>query len=431
MSVLHVSFADAIGGAGRAAYRIHRAMVEAGYDSSMRVMRHGTDDDRVTWGTPRDGLWSRVERKVQRMQHARLERDWATTNTSWHSLGDIGAGIAGELNRADAQILDLHWVQDGMLSVSDIGRLEKPVVWTLHDMWAFCGGEHYTEDGPAARFRRGYNGSNRPPGERGRDLDRMTWEAKRRHWAGKKFTIVSPSRWLAECAAGSALFAGASIHVIPNALDTMELWRPVPQETARAALRLPQDKRLVLMGAEGGTTDPRKGGDLLREMMERVGARSRGSVESSGVIELVIYGQSAPTQLEHWPCPVHWLGQVRDDRVLVLAYSAADATVVPSRQDNLPNGAVEAQACGTPVAAFNIGGLPDIVTHRVSGWLATPFDVDDLADGLLWLLDDEDRRLSLSRAARQHAVATFAAEVVAAQYAAVYAEVLDAETPGR
>ena len=339
----------------------------------------------------------------------------------WQTFGYESAGLLDELNGTDAQILNLHWVQEGMLSVRDIGRLQKPIVWTLHDMWAFCGGEHYAEDGPAARFRRGYDRSDRPPGERGPDLNRMTWESKRRHWAGQKFTLVCPSRWLAECAAGSILFADASVHVIPNALDTGGLWRPIPRETARAALRLPTDRRLVLMGAEGGTADPRKGGDLLRETIDRVTARAR---DDTGDIELVIYGQSTPTQLEHWPCPVHWLGQVRDDRVLVLAYSAADAVVVPSRQDNLPNAAVEAQACGTPVVAFDVGGLSDIVTHRVSGWLAKPFDVDDLAEGVLWLLHDEARRKTLSQAARAHAVACFSPGIVAGQYAAVYAQVL-------
>lgn len=420
VTVLHVSTTDSFGGAGRAAHRIHRALVEAGCGSSMRVLRHGTDDDSVKGGIPgRRSLLSRAERRAGHLLGARQERGWTTTNAGWHTFAHQQcAGIVDELNATDAQILNLHWVNEGMLSVSDIGRLEKPIVWTLHDMWAFCGSEHYTEDGPAARFRRGYADSNRPPGEGGKDLDRMTWEAKRRDWAGRKFTIVSPSRWLAECAAGSVLFAAAPVHVIPNALDVEGLWRPIAKETARAALGLPAEKRLVLMGAEGGTSDPRKGGDLLRETIARVAPRSLND------IELVIYGQSGPGKLDRWPCPVHWLGQVRDDRVLVLAYSAADAVVVPSRQDNLPNAAVEAQACGTPVVAFDVGGLPDIVTHQVSGWLAKPFDVDDLAEGLLWVLADEDRRLSLSRAARAHAVASYAPEVVARKYLAVYAQVL-------
>jgi glycosyltransferase involved in cell wall biosynthesis len=417
MKILHVCTSDAETGAGRAAYRLHRALVDGGHDSHMRVLDRRTGDDRVKGGRPGKGVPAKAAARVRRRWRTYRERGWATTNPVIHSFGHDGAGLLDELNAGDAEILNLHWL-GGMLSVADIGRLQKPIVWTFHDMWAFCGGEHYVEDDASARFRHGYLASNRPAGEQGPDLNRRTWEAKRRRWAQQRFTVVCPSHWMAECTSGSALLAGAPVHVIANALDTEDLWRPLPRDAARAALRLPPDKRLVLMGAEGGVTDPRKGGDLLRDMMDRFVLRSPGEVE------LMIYGQSAPTGLEHWPCPVHWLGTVRDDRVLVAAYSAADAMVVPSRQDNLPNTAVEAQACGVPVVAFDVGGLPDIVTHQVSGWLARPFDVDDLAGGLLWVLQDETRRLALSAAGRDHAVERFAEPVVADQYAGVYARTL-------
>ncbi|MBU1397594.1 MAG: glycosyltransferase, partial [Proteobacteria bacterium] len=302
-----------------------------------------------------------------------------------------------------------------------IGRLRKPIVWTLHDMWAFCGGEHYASDNTTARFRNGYHIGNRPPGERGSDLNRHTWEAKRRAWARQHFTIVSPSRWLAACAQQSVLFSEAAVHVIPNPLDTGKTWRTIPRKVARVALCLPPDKKLILMGAYGGVDDSRKGGDLLRYTVARVAAQQFGDVE------LIIYGQGKPTHDETWPCPVHWLGVVRDDRVLALAYSAADVMVVPSRQDNLPNTAVEAQACGTPVVSFNIGGLPDIVAHRETGWLAKAFDTEDLAEGILWVLSDKNRWDKLSRLAREKAVERFSPDVVAKQYGRVYEEVLSSK----
>jgi glycosyltransferase involved in cell wall biosynthesis len=194
---------------------------------------------------------------------------------------------------------------------------------------------------------------------------------------------------------------------------------------ARAFLGLPADKHLVLVGAERGMREPHKGGDVLREMIPRAAQLSAGS------FELVVYGQSSADPGDRWPCPVHWLGPVRDDRVLVASYSAANAMVVPSRQENLPNTAVEAQACGLPVVAFDVGGLPDIVSHKHSGWLAKPFDVQDLAEGLLWVLNDADRWSALSNAAREHATERFAEPVVAAQYAAVYAEALGRPALGR
>jgi len=415
MKVLHVSIGDSGGGAARAAHRIHRALVEFGIDSRMRVPHRGTEDDRVIAGTPQT-IIARLAQKMRRRWLSHTRRGWHTDNPILHTFGQIGAGLVDEINASDADVLNLHWISE-MLSVADIGRLKKPIVWTLHDMWAFCGGEHYVPDDASARFRQGYRADNRPPGERGPDLNRQTWEAKRRAWARQGFTIVSPSLWLADCARQSVLFADAAVHVIPNPLNTVNAWRPIPREAARVALGLPPDKKLILMGADGGVADPRKGGDLLRDAVARVSARQPGDVE------LMIYGQGKPARNEIWPCPVHWLGVVRDDRVLALAYSAADVMVVPSRQEAFGQTALEAQACGTPVVAFDIGGLPDIVIHRETGWLAKAFDTEDLAEGILWVLGDGERWQALSRAARERAVERFSPQVVARQYVQVYEQV--------
>ena len=157
-----------------------------------------------------------------------------------------------------------------------------------------------------------------------------------------------------------------------------------------------------------------KGEDLLRKCMEQVGAAAPGKAE------LLVFGQNQPANTGEWPCPVHWLGPVRDDHTLAMLYSAANVTVVPSRQDNLPNTAIESHACGTPVVAFTIGGLPDIVTPGETGWLASPFDTDDLAHGVMWVLGDAARWSALSRAARASAMAKYSPQAIAAQYLSVY-----------
>jgi glycosyltransferase involved in cell wall biosynthesis len=395
-------------------------------DSRMLVLNRATDDDTVEkWVQPLFSLPESLANRTRGRLTERAQRGWQTDNPAVHTfVGKPGAGLVPKLNGSDADILNLHWVA-GLLSVRDIGLLRKPLVWTMHDMWTFCGGEHYAPDGPEARFAQGYRADNRPEGERGPDLNRQTWEAKRRLWAGQRFTIISPSRWLADCARRSVLLRDMPTYAIPNALDPENLWRPMRRDVARMALGLPLGKRLLLMGTVDGTADPRKGADLLREAIKRVVA------DPAGAVELVVYGQSAPAKGDDWPCRVHWLGPVRDDRVLALAYSSADMMVVPSRQDNLPNTAVEAQTCGVPVVAFDVGGLPDIVAHRGSGWLAKPFDAGDLAAGILWVLEDEARWLSLSRAARENAVARFSPAVVAAQYAGVYEQVFSGQSSGR
>jgi len=412
MKVLHVSIGDSSGGASRAAYRIHRAQVRAGIDSHMLVLQKGTDDDRVIQVAPRAFLTHLFEIFKRHLQNYR-QRGWSIDKSVYRNFGFNSTGLVDEINASDADIINLHWVCN-LLSVKDIARLTKPIVWTLHDMWPFCGGEHYISDGDDARFRCGYLPDNRPEGESGPDLNLKTWNAKYRAWPSQNFTIVCPSRWLADCARQSVLFSGRSIHVVPNPLDLETMWRPLDRKSARLVLGLPMDKHLILFGAIGGVTDLRKGADLLRTAIRQV------AKEVPNRLELMIYGQSEDGGGDVWPCPVHWLGDVRDDRVLAQAYSAADVMIVSSRQDNLPNTAVEAQACGTPVVAFDVGGLPDIVIHRETGWLARELDAMSLAEGVLWLLADEVRLAGLSVAARKRAVERYAEPVVAEAYRELY-----------
>jgi len=170
-----------------------------------------------------------------------------------------------------------------------------------------------------------------------------------------------------------------------------------------------------------------KGEDLLKQAMANVVATNEHASDVDK-IELLIFGQYQPVNNNDWPCKVHWLGPVRDDHVMTLIYSAADVMMVPSRVDNLPNTAIEAHACGIPVVAFNIGGLPNIVDHERSGWLAPAFDVDSLSKGIQWVLSDPVRWKSLSDASRNIAQERFAPAVVVEQYLRVYEQAVSGTT---
>jgi glycosyltransferase involved in cell wall biosynthesis len=202
------------------------------------------------------------------------------------------------------------------------------------------------------------------------------------------------------------------VTVIPNPIDT-QLWQPVDKGLARQLLNLPQDVPLLLFGAGGGTADPRKGFDLLTAAL----AHLRGEIDG---LELVVFGQGEPKQPSALGFPVHYMGRLQDPLSLRVLYSAADAMVIPSRQDNLPNTGLEAHACGTPVIAFKVGGLPDIVDHLKTGYLAAPFDIEDLARGVQWVLAEGDRAKVLGEAARQRALNLWAPEVVANFYHGTY-----------
>lgn len=410
MKILHVSYGDLGGGAARASYRLHRALIDAGVVSRMWVQRKVSDDWTVTG---RDGRGQRAivsARGVLGVYAASLQR---MTGTALRSVNMLPSRWARAINRSDADVVHLHWVNSEMMSIEDIGRIRKPLVWTLHDMWAFCGAEHYAPDGSEARWRRGYDAANQPAGHRGVNMDRWTWERKRRAWR-TPMHIVCPSHWLADCARDSKLMNGWSVSVVPNTLD-VDVFKPQDRDFCRAALNLPADRRIMLFGAIGGSADPRKGYDLLLAALKHLPIR-----EHAQPILCTIFGQSEPHSPPELPVPARWMGFLHDDVMLALLYGAADVMVVPSRQENLVQTGVEAQACGCPVVAFDSTGLRDVVQHLVTGYLVEPFNVEALAGGIAYILEDDARRADLGRAARERAVRLWSPSAVVPQYVEAY-----------
>ncbi|MBL8447862.1 MAG: glycosyltransferase [Zoogloeaceae bacterium] len=412
MRVAVVSATDITGGAGRASYRIHHALRQAGHGATMHVTRASAGDWTVEGPKgylPQALVWGR------HAAGAALAKVLNTDNPVLHSPAVLPSSWPGRLNRDDCEVVNLHWVNAEMMSVEDIGRIRKPVVWTLHDMWAFCGAEHYTTD---ERWRTGYLVSNRPSYERGLDLNRWVWRRKQRAWR-RRFQIVTPSQWLADCVRDSGLMHDWPVTVIPNAIDT-DAWQPVEVGLARRLLGLPIDVPIALFGAIGGSRDSRKGFDLLEKAL-------RALVGRVPELMLAVFGQLAPRDDLKLGFPVRFLGHLHDDISLRLLYSAADLLVIPSRQDNLPNTGVEALACGTPVVAFNACGLPSVVDHRRTGYLAEAFEPDDLAAGVEWVLAQREASGGgpLRSAARQDAVDRLSYPVVATRYLAAFRQAMD------
>ena len=409
MKVLIVSTHDISAGAARAAYRLCEALNAGGVECEIAALNQSCD---AFFVRKIGGVRAKVVRKIiQPYIGKRLEGLQKTDNENLRSLACFGAGVVDYINAHDADIVNLHWVHGEMLAVQDFMRIRKPVVWTLHDMWAFAGAEHYVEDGPSARWREGYTDGNRSDSARGVDLDRWVWNRKRRHWK-HKLNLVTPSRWLSDCSRESALLSDWPVETIANPLD-LETFRPWPREVARRAFNLPIDKKLILFGAHGVDRPGRKGVDLLYAAMRHLNG---GAIDAHGVI----FGRSAPVSPPDVGVPLHWVGRLNDDIALALLYSAADVMVVPSRMDNLPQTGTEAQSCGCPVVAFKIGGLPDIVEHRVTGYLAEPFDVEDLANGIQWVLEASDRTAVLSSAARERSTREWATEDIVGRYKSAY-----------
>lgn len=414
MKVVHLSRADIDGGAARAANRLHRAMVALGKHSQMLVDAKRSDDWRVLAPS---GMAQQIAARVIPRFDALVASLQGSADSALRSPGAFGRISARAINLLDVDIVNLHWVCQAFMRVETLAGIRKPIVWTLHDMWAFCGAEHYAPDDMSARWRTGYTDANRRTGDRGFDVDRWTWRRKLKTWR-QRMHVIAPTQWMAECARASVILRDCPVTVIPNVID-LSVYRPLPKQLAREILGIPPDAKLVLFGAIGGQSDPRKGWDLLAPALAAVAARMPG-------LRAIVLGQSEPRQPPSLGLPIHWAGHLYDDVALALAYSAADVTVVPSRQDNLPQSATEAQGCGCPVVAFRTAGLCDVVEHGATGYLAEPFDSESLAKGIEWVLIDSQRHAQLAARARERSLRLWSADAVVPQYLQIYAHALQA-----
>lgn len=421
LRVFAMNHSDTVGGAARAAYRVHKAVRLLGVDSVLKVNQKALQDPTV------EGPASRLGRLLAKLYSGigqLLIKPFKTHPAIYQSIALMPTRWAQRLNASEHDVVHMHWVNGEMISIADIGSIQKPLIWTLHDMWGIAGAEHYCEDD---RARTGYTKENQPLGETGFDLNRWTWLRKVKHWKNP-IVITTPSRWMAEQISESALMQGWPVMAIGNPIDT-DVWRPIDQAIAREELGLPQGVPLILFGASGGASDPRKGFDLLIEALPLL-QKSMQS-QDMNTLELVVFGQDAPkdgSDLAKLNIPTHYMGHIDNDHTLQLLYSAADVMVVPSRQETFGQTASEALACGCPVAAFGATGLLDVVDHLGCGYLAKPYDPQDLAAGIEWLirsqLDEKNagrlHESSLRVAARKHAVDHFSYPVIAGHYIAAY-----------
>ena len=413
MKALLLNTFDIYGGAARAAYRLHRGLITAGVASRMLVQRKSSDDETVL------GPESKTE-KALNMLRPHLDslpvQLYRRRRRTLISTALCAGNAAARLDELAPDIVHLHWICSGFFRIEALKRIRQPIVWTLHDMWAFTGGCHYNE--MCEQYTVSCGSCPQLGSTRQFDLSRHIWQRKRASWQDLQMTIVCPSEWLAQCARSSSLFKHQRIVVIPNGID-IEHYKPIARRTARELLNLTQDRSYILFGAMDAASDQRKGFPFLEPALKRL-----ASMASSKKVELLIFGASGRSNAPDFGLPTRYFGRLHDDVSLNLLYSAADVFVAPSAQDNLANTVMEAMASGTPCVAFRIGGMPDMIDHKINGYLAEPFVPSDLAQGILWCLDQEDNGRTLSGLARLKVTNTFSLNAIAQRYQSLYDDVL-------
>lgn len=421
MKALLLSTSDSEGGAARAACRLHQGLQSSGVASQMLVQSTLSED--LTVIAPQSKIEKGISKLRPTLDSLPLQfypkRD-RTALFSPQCLPDRLPHMVGQLS---PDIVNLHWVCDGFLQLETIARLNKPLVWTLHDMWPFTGGCHYTQE--CDRYTKSCGACPQLASHQSWDLSRWIWRRKAKTYKEPNLTIITPSLWLAERARSSSLLRNLRVEVVPNGLDITK-FKPSDQRLAREILNFPQGKQLVLFGAIRATSDPRKGFHLLQPALQKL-----SSTEGGDRIELVVFGSSQPDNHFGLGFKTHYLGKLSDDVTLALVYAAADVFIAPAIQDNLPNTVMEALACGTPCVAFRTGGIPEMIEHLQNGYIAEPFKVEDLARGVAWVLEEKDRYKRLCNRAQQKVQQEFGQDLQALRYLSLFNEILDLDNSSR
>lgn len=413
MKVLMMNTSDINGGAARAAYRLHTGLSNIGVQSQMLVQQKFSDDPCVY--SPK----SRIAQGIARARVAvdslplKLYRQCDSTRLSLQWLPDKNVERVQQIS---PDIINLHWTGEAFLRLENLAKFTQPLVWTLHDMTPFTGGCFYSHN--CDRYTNSCGQCPQLYSTKEWDLSRWVWQRKQRSWQNLNLTVVALSSWLAKCASASSLFRNVPIQIIPNGIDINQ-YKPINRQVARELLNLPQNKQLLLFGSLKATSDKRKGFHLLQPAL--------GQLSQSGWnenIELVIFGASPPENPPELGFKVHYLNTLKDDLSLALVYSAADVFILPSVQENLANTVMEALACGTPCVAFHIGGMPDMIEHQRNGYLAKPYQIEDLAQGIIWVLDNLERYQKLCDRAREKVEQEFTLDIQAHSYLQLFQDIL-------
>jgi glycosyltransferase involved in cell wall biosynthesis len=402
MKIVHICNNDLGGGAGIAAYRLHTALVEDGIDSKMYVLRKHSDDPNVIEASRGGRLRKRWSGRIEWMENKAVDSLILETDTLWsESLWPCFK--VNEINRLQADVIHLHWINRGGLSIRELKKLNaKKIVWSLHDMWPFSGGFHYR--GCYSEFPQESHKSRK----RAKMITRIE-KKKKSAWADIPFTWIPLSTWMERELKASNLHFDRPCKKVWNGVP-LKTFKPIgrtQKETLKKSLSIQTSGPVFLFGAFSVNSDPRKGGDLLDVAISSL---PRVSGEEDTVPWFVSFGGKKYHARTENGYVVHGLGLFQGDASLAQVYNCADLFICPSREDNLPNTCLEAIASGLPVLAFDIGGIPDIVIPNVSGCLVDPFDVDKFAEAIDGFISHPEMLPNLGERARELCVERFSPE---------------------
>ncbi len=355
MKIIHIT-ASLHGGAGIAAKRLNSALNKRGIESSIIYMR---PYKRNICGI------SHFEKKINGFINIILNKIFKGM-----SFNFFPSRIVSFINKQHADIVHLHWINAEMIALKQLCKINKPIVWTFHDMWAMCSIEHYVDSND---YINGYKLNNfLNPNNL---IKYLIWNKKRKIFSKLSFSIICPSKWINECVKKSYFFKNYNSYYINNCINFSVFRYLEDKNIVKDKWNIPKDKKIITFGA-AYSNDPRKGYDLMVNSLKKLKIKNR--------ICLVIFGKGEVNCFSE--IQTIYLGEIKKESDLNEIYNFSDVICIPSRKDNLPNICLEAKACGVPIVAFKTSGLIDLVNHKIDGYLAKPFDVFDFSNGIDWVI---------------------------------------------
>jgi len=409
MKVLHLASCSIKSGAGRGIYWLHKAQCELGIDSTILTNIHGNraEDSVISISMT---SWQNIKFRLIHQLLRLPEKLYQKQKNIMFSTGFEGIDFTRHPSYLAADIVHLHWI-NGMVSMRTISKIDKPIVWTIRDMWPMTGGCHYSLN--CDRYMVGCGKCPQLSSSRIGDLSKFIVKMKRAAFP-KHLRAVGISNWISECAQKSQVFNGHSVQTISNNIDTEEFY-PISKPLACEVLCLGTKKKIVLVGAQY-LDDFYKGFDLFKQSLNYLRQEN---------LHYLFFGNVLNLELDKLNIEYTNLGFLSDSVSLRLAYSAADVFVAPSIMEAFGKMLAEAMACGTPVVCFDATGPKDIVEHQQTGYKAQPFDANDLANGIHWVINQQnDIYEQLCVNARKRAIEKFDSKVIAKKYLDLYNDIL-------
>ncbi|EDM37245.1 Glycosyl transferase, group 1 [Pedobacter sp. BAL39] len=419
MKVVHLNTYEGNGGAGRACLRLSSALKAQDIDSDVIVYFQFKESNQTDTFSKTPFQKARAVFNI--LSERYLSKAVSKALKTPFSLQWFGRSVIRHPKVQAADIIHLHWVNHGFLSpkfLAELDELEKPVVWTFHDSNAFTGGCHVRYSCENYHKECGFcpllkvNGKN--------DISHQTWARKKKAYSELNCHIVAPSNWMANSVKFSSLMGARAVTVIPNTIET-DVFKPYVKSEAKKILKIQPDKFVLMSGFMPSKNDKHKGTSYLIAALNDLASRP-GIVKEN--IELVIFGNNDQADMPEFPFKTTFLGTISNDSHLAKCYSAADAFITPSLEDNLPNTVMESLACATPVVAFKTGGIPDMVRHLENGYLADYESSEDLATGMEWLYH-EDHAAEIQKEARRTILMQFSETVIAEKHLLLYQSLIN------